>query len=376
MKRLLSLVLILVMLTGVSSYANTAVTTSISVNESENIMGFIENENIIISGDFKYYENSTLNLQLKDSDYETSVYDSEENFKDILETYEKGEKMTLYVAYDEATFKLLDVLKRETQIITGQIKNINGDTFDILTGDIVKEYKILNSSRHFVKEQHIIGYTSSKGTYLMPTIDTSNQNYNTFGELIKKSIIVNNNALEKNAHSVDGTLMVPLRETLEALGYEVKWNNDTRSVDINKFNQWTSIKINENSYFKNRMAHQKLSHAPVIINDLTYIPVEFLNVILDLGLKVDNGNLIISENQMVTHSGYIQNIDYKASGQISITLSLKEMPDSINDLTIIHASTKTTYFNSTLKKGELIHVISPPIMTMSIPGQTSGIVIY
>jgi hypothetical protein len=124
------------------------------------------------------------------------------------------------------------------------------------------------------------------------------------------------------------------------------------------------------------MAHQPLSHAPIIIEGSTYIPVEFLNVILDLGLSVESGNLTVTENQMAIHSGYIQKIDYNADGKISITLSSKEMPDTLSDLTIIHASTNTTYFNNTLKEGKLIHVISPPIMTMSLPGQTAGIVIY
>ena len=339
-------------------------------------MRFVEKADVVLSGEFKNYKNDTLYLQLEKYNCETSIYDSKRNFKDILKTFKTGEKITVYVSHGEATFKLIDVLAKNTEIIKGQIIDIDEDTFDILSGDIVEEYKILNSHRAFVTDQYVKGYTRDKGTYLMPTIDISNRNYNSFGELIEKSIIVNGKELNKKAQSVNGIVMVPLRETVESLGYEVTWNNDTRSVEILRLSQWTSITIDDNNYFKNRMAHQKLSHAPILINNSTYLPAEFLNVILDLALEVEAGDLTISESEMAIHRGYIQKIDYKASGQISITLSSKEMPDSMNDLTIIHASTATTYFNSTLEQGDLIHVISPPIMTMSIPGQTSTVVIY
>lgn len=54
----------------------------------------------------------------------------------------------------------------------------------------------------------------------------------------------------------------------------------------------------------------------------------------------------------------------------------KEILDTLSDLAIIHASTDTNYFNTSLEQGKLIHVISLPVITMSLPEQTSGIVIY
>lgn len=377
MKKLMGLVLILIMLTTVTNYADTTTTVSeTTMNDTESIMAFTEKENTILKGSFEKYENNTLYLQLEKNDHLTSLYDADELFKSLEDTYEANEEIILYAEYGEATFLLVDILPKATQEIHGQIKSIEKETFDILSGDIVETYQVLNHDRDFVKDQFVKGYVSEQGTYLMPTIDTSNQKYDTFGKLIEKNIVINGETLKKNSTVVNGNLMIPLRETLETLGYKVKWNNDTRSVEINKSNQWTTIKINENSYFKNKMAPQPLSHAPVIIDGSTYIPVEFLNIILDLGLSVNEGNLTITENDMAIHSGHIQTIDYKADGKISITLSSKEMPDSLSDLTIIHASTDTTYFNTSLEQGKLVHVISPPVMTMSLPGQTSGVVIY
>jgi hypothetical protein len=377
MKKLMSLVLILIMLTTITNYADTTTNVSVtSMDNVESIMAFTEKENTILKGVFEKYENNTLYVQLEKNDHLTSLYDADELFKSLEDTYEANEEIILYAEYGEATFQLIDVLPKNTREINGQIKSIEKENFDILSGDIIETYEVLNSDRGFVNNQFVKGYVSEKGTYLMPTIDTSNQKYDTFGKLIEKNIIIDGEALNKNSTVVNGHLMIPLRETLETLGYEIKWNNDTRSVDIKKSNQWTSIKINDNSYFKNKMAPQPLSHAPVIIDGSTFIPVEFLNVILDLGLLVNEGNLTVSENDMAIHSGHIQKIKYKADGKISITISSKEMPDTLSDLTIIHASTDTTYFNTSLEQGKLIHVISPPVMTMSLPGQTSGLVIY
>ena len=377
MKKLMSLVLILIMLTTVTNYADTTTTVSeTTMDDTESVMAFTEKENTILKGIFEKYENNTLYIQLEKNKSLTSLYDQKGLFKNLENTYEVKEEILVYTEYGEATFQLIDVLSKDSQEIYGQIKSIKDKRFDILSGDIIETYQVINSDRDFIKDQFIKGYVSEKGTYLMPTIDTSNQKYDTFGKLIEKNIIINDETLKDSPTVVNGNLMVPLRETLETLGYEVKWNNDTRSVDIQKSNQWTSVKINENRYFKNRMAHQPLSHAPVIIDGSTYIPVEFLNVILDLGLSVNEGNLTITENSMAIHSGYVQKIDYKANGKVSITISSKEMPENLSDLIIIHASTDTTYFNTSLEQGNFIHIISPPIMTMSLPGQTSAVVIY
>ena len=377
MKKLMSLVLILIMLTTVTNYADTTTTVSeTTMDDTESVMAFTEKENTILKGIFEKYENNTLYIQLEKNKSLTSLYDQKGLFKNLENTYEVKEEILVYTEYGEATFQLIDVLSKDSQEIYGQIKSIKDKRFDILSGDIIETYQVINSDRDFIKDQFIKGYVSEKGTYLMPTIDTSNQKYDTFGKLIEKNIIINDETLKDSPTVVNGNLMVPLRETLETLGYEVKWNNDTRSVDIQKSNQWTAVKINENRYFKNRMAHQPLSHAPVIIDGSTYIPVEFLNVILDLGLSVNEGNLTITENSMAIHSGYVQKIDYKANGKVSITISSKEMPENLSDLIIIHASTDTTYFNTSLEQGNFIHIISPPIMTMSLPGQTSAVVIY
>ncbi len=175
---------------------------------------------------------------------------------------------------------------------------------------------------------------------------------------------------------VGGVMMVPLAETLRTLGYTVVWNSETNSIDINKGAQWTSITLGKNAYFKNRMAPKPLSSMPISIDNHTFVPLEFFTDILDLGLAIENGNITINENMMAIHSGYVKSLESDETGALTITITKDMNSTEIADLTIIHTSTAYTYMNKQAVVGEMIHAITPPIMTMSLPGQTSAHVIY
>lgn len=193
-----------------------------------------------------------------------------------------------------------------------------------------------------------------------------------------KTIMVEDHAiqLDVDAQIINGKMMIPLAQTLEPLGYEVQWNTDKRSVEILKGAQWTKVFIDENSYFKNKMAPHPLSHAPVIIEGRTLVPIEFFSVILDLGIAIDDGQLAINDNQMDLHSGYIQQISAVQDNNFQLVLSPQDELERIEDLLIINVSQVHTYVNTNLEEGKFIHVISKPMMTMSIPGQTPGDIIY
>lgn len=175
---------------------------------------------------------------------------------------------------------------------------------------------------------------------------------------------------------IKGVTMIPLRATLEKMGYDVAWNGKTGSVEISKGAQWTSMKINNNSYFKNKMAPINLSCAPIIIEGRTLVPAEFFNLILDKGLLIENGDLKINDFETAIHSGYIKDIVDDGAGNVSITLTPDMASNDMLDYTIIHTSDATTYYNHEIKKGEYVNAICNMAMTMSIPGQTSGYIIY
>lgn len=87
------------------------------------------------------------------------------------------------------------------------------------------------------------------------------------------------------------TLMVPLREIAETLGFEVEWSNEIKSVMLN--GGIYTLGIGVNSYGKGKMVPQKLSAHPEIINDLTYVPFDYFTEILEAkaNVEIDEGGV-------------------------------------------------------------------------------------
>lgn len=178
---------------------------------------------------------------------------------------------------------------------------------------------------------------------------------------------------------VDGKLMVPLKATLEKLGYSVTWNAAEKSVEVVKNAQFTTLYIGKNSYIKNRMAAFELSAAPVIVNGRTLVPVEFFNEVLSLFYHYENNTIMFAlinaqsdQELLVTHYGYVKSIEYSETG-VRYFLS-----DSLDEEAQIVVSTSShfTIFQRKISEGDYIRVVSYPIMLLSYPGQTSAIVVW
>ena len=188
------------------------------------------------------------------------------------------------------------------------------------------------------------------------------------------------NGIEINAdisvQQIDGITMIPLRATLEAMGYTVTWVQETKSVEINKGAQWTSISIGKNAYFRNRMAAHELSSGPVIVNNRTLVPVEFFADIIGNGIEVDSQKINFLESEAVIHRGYIKSITMDETGTKTITLTTDLSSESIELQTIIHTSSAYTFYHKEIVEGSYVQVVGSMVMTMSMPGQTSGYIVY
>jgi predicted secreted protein len=175
---------------------------------------------------------------------------------------------------------------------------------------------------------------------------------------------------------VNGVTMIPLRATLEAMGYTVSWNGQTKSVDISKGAQWTSVSIGENAYFRNKMAAHELSAAPIIIKDRTLVPAEFFADILNIATDIDNKELNFTDNESVIHSGFIKSITYDETGTKTLTLTEDLSSDLLEIQIIIHTSDAYSFYQKEVQEGDFVSVVASMIMTMSMPGQTTGYIIY
>lgn len=111
------------------------------------------------------------------------------------------------------------------------------------------------------------------------------------GEIVVNNEILEGAALpfvleEKNGDFV----MVPLRAIAEALDYEVGWNAELRSVQLGvAIHLW----IGNTEVHLGRMAPIELSTAPIIVDDLTFVPIDFIRYVLGQTVYVFEGQVVI-----------------------------------------------------------------------------------
>lgn len=87
------------------------------------------------------------------------------------------------------------------------------------------------------------------------------------------------------------TLMLPLRVIAESLGYNVTWDDETKTVELqNGVRTMATMTIGSKTYGKFKMAVQ-LDYAPEIVNGKTLVPVEFFTDLMKLKVEVNNSHI-------------------------------------------------------------------------------------
>lgn len=109
------------------------------------------------------------------------------------------------------------------------------------------------------------------------------------------TIVLNGRELALSENDIikinNNTVMLPLSVIAENLGYNVVWNGDTRTVDLqNGARTMATVTIGSKNYGKLKMAVQ-LDYAPEIINGKTLVPVEFFTHVLNLKVDINNSHI-------------------------------------------------------------------------------------
>jgi len=83
-------------------------------------------------------------------------------------------------------------------------------------------------------------------------------------------------------------VFLPLRAIAEALGYDVFWEAETASIALGA---GIRLQIGSYEYLIGRMAPITLYNAPIIIDELTYVPLEFFGQVLgyDASFMIEEG---------------------------------------------------------------------------------------
>ncbi|TJX14384.1 copper amine oxidase N-terminal domain-containing protein [Tissierella creatinini] len=105
--------------------------------------------------------------------------------------------------------------------------------------------------------------------------------------------IVNEFILENQfIKEIKGEKMIPLRLVGESLGYEVSWEQETKTAELVRGTQWTQVTIGEDRYNFAKML-VRLGVAPVLVEDRTYVPMTFIEEILKAKVELVPEGIII-----------------------------------------------------------------------------------
>ena len=79
---------------------------------------------------------------------------------------------------------------------------------------------------------------------------------------------------------------IPVRKYAESLGFEVTWYGEDKSVSVGTEQMGVKFQIGVDSYSKVKMTPFVFGAAPQLINDTTYVPVEFFEQVLDTKVEI------------------------------------------------------------------------------------------
>ncbi|MBW7476155.1 copper amine oxidase N-terminal domain-containing protein [Paenibacillus oenotherae] len=174
-------------------------------------------------------------------------------------------------------------------------------------------------------------------------------------------------------HKDGKTVMLPLRALVEALGYKIAWNGETKSAELTRGAQWTSVKVGEDQYSFAKMLI-KLGIAPQSIGGKVYVPESFASQVLQADVTRDGKqvNVVQEEKKTMTTQGFVTGIAIKdGKGQIHIngagTAGLVLNVDSSTKITDEDGKELTW---ESLLLGMDVEAVHAIFSTLSLPPQT------
>ena len=188
-------------------------------------------------------------------------------------------------------------------------------------------------------------------------------------------IYVNETLLDKTTKTVGDTQFLPLRAVCEALGFEVQWIEESRTIEIVKLPVYITCSPDRDGYTFAKTAPMLLGAAPTLIDDLTYVPQNFVDEIVGASLEVEDGAFHIAtaveepEAETVEVTATIVELIYDENEKL-VQLVTGDKEDPMNQL-IFNLSEELIEKASELglEVGKTITGEAAALQTMSIPPQ-------
>lgn len=174
--------------------------------------------------------------------------------------------------------------------------------------------------------------------------------------------------------TADGILYLPLRNVAEALGYEVKWQQETKTVILKKDGLSISLGIGQNEYkATDASGHERissLSASPKLETGHTFIPAEFVPTFLGQLVTLDGPHIKISAEEFHVSWGFVLSSEKDA---LTIGQTKKSALEESHVLTL---SPQSLIQASALKPGDYVVAITSLISAKSLPPQTPTHMVY
>ena len=131
---------------------------------------------------------------------------------------------------------------------------------------------------------------------------------------------------------------LPLRAICEGLGFDVEWEEASRKIIISSIPVYITCSPDRDGYTFAKTAPILLGEAPKLINDKTYVPMNFVDEILEgtVEEKADGINVVYADAEEKKEiSGTICEIIYEDEKPVQLVLGDK---DDVNSQTVLNLS--------------------------------------
>ena len=158
----------------------------------------------------------------------------------------------------------------------------------------------------------------------------------------------------------NGTTLVPIRETFEAMGVTVEWNEEERSFYSTKGNTKIKLEVDSNRAFINDQP-KILSMAPIIYKNKTMIPLRFVGELFGgiVDYNPDNQNINITmpkftadfltkEQANISNIKNIEKVELLGNRRLMVS----DNPETLNSNTI--KEDNSTLWNDVVKENRWI----------------------
>ncbi|MBY0083617.1 copper amine oxidase N-terminal domain-containing protein [Brevibacillus sp. M2.1A] len=190
------------------------------------------------------------------------------------------------------------------------------------------------------------------------------------------SVNINGQSIAQDAIFDKGqqTVLVPLRPVAEALGFKVSWNDKEKAAEVQRGAITSYAKEGEDRYPFAKM-YKTLGAEPRVLDGSTYVPVKFVDEILQADVNVTDDTVTVVEDEIAPmRTGTITNINKSDKGY-SVTLNIYESG------IILHLTEDTKITDEAgkvlkpedLKLGMAVDATTEKFMAMSLPPQTSAL---